>query len=659
MTPARKRLVVTWLVSLATIVGVAQIRSLLAAFSLGFPPLAAVSFLAWCVFIALTLWILALGVRFILRALFWRVGRRLALSYFLIGVLPFVFFAVLIAVTGYLMAAVLSQATFRNERQNQLERLDQWNLEYALTGSPPASALPTLEIYDSREGTTANVPEWLRQSSFIGLATRSSQALFVSGRRYERDTSSRTVVFVQPMDEHWTRSLLERTGMLASPSHARAVDEKSSRGDIVIGSDDEPVNFDLDDEVLGTFFARAFQRGGIIWGDLIPQITAWETGQEKENEGYFVLFSNPWSNLLAFYFGSAKYVNAVLGVIGGIAGLMAIVYFLAVLLAGGLIFSISRAVNRIERGTKAVEKGDFSYRIGMKPQNQLGEVAVSFDNMTRSIASLLSRVAEQERLQSEISIAASIQRNLLPKEGPSFSGISFSAHFEPTASIGGDYYDLFNIDKTRLAVAIGDVSGHGLSTGLVMAMVKAAITTLVEQGADEDSLFHRLNELVIRSTERRTFMTLGFTIFDLSRRTIRHTNAGHLYPYLLRSGEPLLPLEVPSFPLGLREDIHPRTTEVELREQDTLVYLSDGIVEAQNDDGDPFGFESLERLLVHLQGAAPADIQTTILQAVAEHAGGRDADDDRTIMILRFDQISLGEEKDAEAAEAAIAATGA
>jgi serine phosphatase RsbU (regulator of sigma subunit) len=553
------------------------------------------------------------------------------------------------------MAAVLSQATFRNERQNQLERLDLWNLEYALTGSAPANALPTLEIYDSRDGSTAKLPEWLHKSSFVGLATRQAQALFVSARRYETDASSRTIVFVQPMDPNWTESLLARTGMLASPSHARAETEEPRRGEINLGSDHEPVNFDLDDEVFGPFMKRAWDRGGIIWGDIIPQITDWGTGEEKENEGYFVLFSNPWSNLLAFYFGSAKYVNAVLGMIGGIAGMMAIVYFLAALLAGGLIFSISRAVNRIEKGTKAVERGDFSYRIQMKPQNQLGEMAVSFDNMTRSIASLLARVAEQERLQSEISIAASIQRNLLPKQGPRLAGISFSAHFEPTASIGGDYYDLFNLDKTRLAVAIGDVSGHGLSTGLVMAMVKAAITTLVEQGADEDSLFHRLNELVIRSTERRTFMTLGFTIFDLARRTIRHTNAGHLYPYLLREGEQLRPLEVPSLPLGLREDIQPRTVELELQEHDTLVYLSDGIVEAQNDEGEPFGFDNLERLLVHLTGAPPADIQTTLLEAVAEHAGGRAADDDRTIMILRFDQIAFGEGVWADAAEPAVA----
>src|SRR5256885_7803438 len=186
----------------------------------------------------------------------------------------------------------------------------------------------------------------------------------------------------------------------------------------------------------------------------------------------------------------------------------------AALFAAVLIFSITRAVNRIEKGTKAVERGDFSYRINMKPRNQLGEMAQSFDRMTESIASLLTNVAEKERLQSEIEIAASIQRNLLPKEGPQFRGVSFSAHFEPTASIGGDYYDVFNLDKTRLAVAIGDVSGHGLSTGLVMAMVKAAITTLVEEGAEETSLFRRLNELVYRSTERPALLAPVFSLLS-------------------------------------------------------------------------------------------------------------------------------------------------
>jgi serine phosphatase RsbU (regulator of sigma subunit) len=378
----------------------------------------------------------------------------------------------------------------------------------------------------------------------------------------------------------------------------------------------------------------------IIWGDL-TSLNDWNTGQSDEKHQLFTLIINPVSSLFQFYFGarSDRYLGILVNIIVSLTVMLLFMYFIAALFAAVLIYSITRAVNRIEKGTKAVERGDFSYRIGMKPHNQLGEMALSFDRMTESISTLLTNVAEKERLQSEIAIAATIQRNLLPKEGPQFRGVSFSAHFEPTASIGGDYYDVFNLDKTHLAVAIGDVSGHGLSTGLVMAMVKAGITTLVEEGADEVSLFRRLNDLVYRSTERRAFMTLAFTIFDLGRGTIRHTNAGHLYPYLLREGQPPTSIELPSLPLGVREEIRTRTVEVDLKEGDTIVYLSDGIIEAQDQQGDPFGFEQLESLLAQTSDRSPNAIRDTILEAVAKHSGTRPADDDRTVMVLRFDQF--------------------
>ena len=173
-----------------------------------------------------------------------------------------------------------------------------------------------------------------------------------------------------------------------------------------------------------------------------------------------------------------------------------------------------------------------------------------------------------------------------------------------------------------------------------MAMVKAAITTLVEEHADEVSLFKRLNELVHRSTERRAFMTLAFTIFDLERSTIRHTNAGHIYPYILRQGQSApIAIEGPSLPLGVREDLHAHTTETELHEGDTIVYLSDGIVEAQDENGEPLGFDQLEKLLAGRSDSTADEIRNIILDAVARHSGTRPADDDRTVMVIRFETL--------------------
>jgi serine phosphatase RsbU (regulator of sigma subunit) len=642
--PSRSRAGLLWLIwlgSIGVLVLIHNISDPLVRAGLPRAPFLLLSFLAALICIALTMYGFAVALRWMLRKLFWRVGRRLFLSYVMIGVFPFFLFAILLLTIAYMIAGVMTHAAFRGERQAWLGQMESAAFEYGLTGRKPADAPKSLEIYDTANATGAQLPAWLRKTTFSGMAWRNEQPLLITTRQFAREGApTRTVVFVQPMDADWIAQFEEHSGMTIRTG--METKNRDSGTSINIKGDDE-----FDSQIL-----RAIGRK-IIWFD-ITTISQWESGVEDDAHPLASALINPAQNLFHFYFGASadKYVGLLLRVILGITILLLFLYMFAALFAAVLIFSITRAVNRIEKGTKAVERGDFSYRIGMKPRNQLGEMAQSFDRMTESIASLLANVAEKERLQSEIEIAASIQRNLLPKEGPQFRGVSFSAHFEPTASIGGDYYDVFNLDKTRLAVAIGDVSGHGLSTGLVMAMVKAAITTLVEEGADETSLFHRLNDLVYRSTERRAFMTLAFTIFDLERGTIRHTNAGHLYPYLLRSGVAPIAIEVPSLPLGVRGEIRTHTAEVELQEGDAVVYLSDGIVEAQDEEGEPLGFEKLESLLTAAVDRSPSVIRDAILQAVARHAGTRPADDDRTVMVLRFEHLNQPAQVRAQVAEA-------
>jgi Serine phosphatase RsbU, regulator of sigma subunit len=634
-----------WVVALAIIVVDELLTRLLRPLHVpGLALLSFTTFLAYLLLIALTLYGFAVFIRWLLRKLFWRVGRRLFLSYVLIGVLPFFLFAILLLTIGYMICGVMTHAALRAERQASLGQLESAAFEFSLTGKPPSGVTKSLEIYDTRNGSDAKLPAWLKSTTFSGMVWRDREALLVTSRQATRAAGqpARTIVFVEPLDAEWIEQLQDKSGMTVWLTVERA--GGSAKRGVHVHVQNRGHTFDIDGDEKGErtdLLIRSIGRK-VIWPDRTA-LTDWDTGETIDGKHeLFTLIINPFQNLFHFYFGAQadSYVSSLLQFTAALVILLFVFYGLAVLFAAVLIFSITRAVNRIEKGTKAVEKGDFTYRIAMKPQNQLGEMAQSFDRMTESIAMLLVNVAENERLQSEIEIAASIQRNLLPKEGPQFRGVSFSAHFEPTASIGGDYYDVFNIDKTRLAVAIGDVSGHGLSTGLVMAMVKAAITTLVEEGAEETSLFHRLNDLVFRSTERRAFMTLAFTIFDLEHGTIRHTNAGHLYPYLLREGQSPRGIEVPSLPLGVRSTISTHTAEVDLQEGDAVVYLSDGIVEAQDENGEPFGFDHLEALLAESNDRAPSTIRDRILEAVARHCGTRPADDDRTVMILRFDNFT-------------------
>ncbi|HXG58474.1 MAG TPA: SpoIIE family protein phosphatase [Thermoanaerobaculia bacterium] len=641
--PKKRRLpiaFVAWISAIVAVIVIDRLDAILRRFGADVEILEFFTFLAWLVVIALTLYGVAIAVRFLLRKLFWTVGRRLFLSYVLIGLLPFFLFAILLAAILYVIAGVASQANFKAERQASIGQMESWIAEYALQGKVPKDPDVTVEIYDSTKPSGRSIPSWLRGTNFSGMVLRNEKAALVVARQYPDDSGVRSIVMVEPLDVRWARSLEERKGMVVwQQIGSREGDNIRVRAG---EQDEEQESFDFAGRAFPIDELLLFRR--VIFFDITEEggLLDWESGRARAGKRLFTLISNPTRNLLQFYFGGATNSQIMRGIFGSIVGLttlLMIVYLFASAFAAVLIFSISRAVNRIEKGTQAVERGDFSYRINMKRDNQLGAMAQSFDHMTESIASLLASVAEKERLQSEIEIAATIQRNLLPKEGPQFRGVSFSAHFEPTASIGGDYYDVFNLDKSRLAVAIGDVSGHGLSTGLVMAMVKAAITTLVEEGTDEATLFQRLNDLVFRSTERRAFMTLAFTIFDLERGTIRHTNAGHLYPYLLREGRQPAAIEVPSLPLGVRHTISTRTAELALEEGDTVVYLSDGIIEAQDDHGEPFGFDQLETLLKQQTERSPSIIRDTILGAVERHSANRAADDDRTVMILRFDTL--------------------
>jgi len=644
--PARSRAgrpaLVIWAVSLAVIIGYEVFQSLIKRIP-GSGLFTFAVFLAWATFIGVSLYGIAITIRWLMRKLFWRVGRRLLLSYVLIGVLPFMLMTILLLAIAYMIAGVMSHAALRGERQASLGQMESWALEYGLTGQRPKDTLSTLEIYDTADGDAKELPEWLRMTTFSGMVWRQRQPLLVTSRQFKAEMNSppRSVVYIQPIDEGWAEQLEEKGGMIITFDRGDGYLKSNTK--VQMGGNTTTYDVESSEGAFRRVVKRGLAFDRVIWADF-NALTEWETGKTDKRHQLVTFISTPVRNLFQFYFGatSGEYMNALQGVILSIVVMLMIIYMFAALFAGVLIFSISRAVNRIEKGTKAVERGDFSYRIRMKPANQLGEMALSFDRMTESIGSLLITVAEKERLQSEIAIAATIQRNLLPKEGPKFRGVSFSAHFEPTASIGGDYYDVFNIDKSRLAVAIGDVSGHGLSTGLVMAMVKAAMTTLVEEGFEEASLFHRLNELVFRSTERRAFMTLGFTIFDLEHGTIRHTNAGHLYPYLLRGDDgPPISIESPSLPLGVRHELSTQTAEMDLREGDAVVYLSDGIIEAQNELGDPFGFDQLESMLERQTDRSPGAIRDTILNAVAAHSGSRPADDDRTVMVLRFENFRI------------------
>ncbi|HJT15983.1 MAG TPA: hypothetical protein VJ853_01270, partial [Thermoanaerobaculia bacterium] len=267
------RVFIVWLVAVLAIIGIEWIKPPLRRLHVPTAIFTFVEFLCWLIVIALCLYGFAVFVRWLMRALFWRVGRRLFLSYLMIGLLPFFLFAILLLTTGYMVAGVMSHAALRNERQASLGQMESAALEYGLTGKKPPDALPSLEIYDTAASSGAKLPDWLKETTFSGMASRDGQPLLIASRQFPRDNAkARNVVLVQPIDRAWIDQLQDRTGIII-----RLGNNTKTK------SDDDINMSDPDMELMFKSIGRR-----VIWGDLTP-LNNWATGESSDSHELFTL----------------------------------------------------------------------------------------------------------------------------------------------------------------------------------------------------------------------------------------------------------------------------------------------------------------------------------------------------------------------------------
>jgi sigma-B regulation protein RsbU (phosphoserine phosphatase) len=254
--------------------------------------------------------------------------------------------------------------------------------------------------------------------------------------------------------------------------------------------------------------------------------------------------------------------------------------------------------------------------------------------MAASLQELVAATAQKESMEKELQVARELQQSLLPSSLTTTEAVEMASYFEPSAAIGGDYFDLLKIDG-RFVVVVADVSGHGLSAGLRMAMLKAALVMLVEQRLPAHEVFERLNRLVREgqgNVGARPLVTATLATFDPRNGSLELTNAGHVPTYVLHQGK-VEEILLPSPPLGVLGDRYARA-EVRLVPGDLVVWLSDGLVETADPDGEPFGYEAVQRTLAGAGTAA--HVRDRLLAAVAAHSKGAPPADDRTLVVLRY-----------------------
>ena len=330
--------------------------------------------------------------------------------------------------------------------------------------------------------------------------------------------------------------------------------------------------------------------------------------------------------------------------------LFLVIEFIALVAGLALAKSITGSVHELFAGTERVRQGDFASRIAVKTEDQLGELAGSFNSMTASIEDLLQQAAEKKRLEEELRIAHEIQMSLLPQGPLVMRGLSVTALCVPAREVGGDYYDFLPLDDHRVGVLIADVSGKGTSAALYMAELKGLVLSLSEIYTSPRDLLIHANKIIAKHLDARSFITMTYAMLDMRAATMTYARAGHTPLIYVPGGDGIGAgrariLAPEGMVLGLKLDegqMFERFLEEEtihLKAGDLCLFFTDGISEAMNVHDDCFGEQRLGEL-VESHAHLPSDqLRERMLREIASFVGEAPQHDDMTMILLKIDTV--------------------
>jgi serine phosphatase RsbU (regulator of sigma subunit) len=241
---------------------------------------------------------------------------------------------------------------------------------------------------------------------------------------------------------------------------------------------------------------------------------------------------------------------------------------------------------------------------------------------------------EQIRMRDELQYAREIQMAMLPEGAPQLDWVDVAGVSMPATEVGGDYYDYF-VEGNRLAMVCGDVAGHGLASGLVLASLRSGFTLLRDSLDRPGYVLQRLHDLIAHTSRRRMLATVAVVLLDRDARRATIASAGHP-PILLRRNGTIRTIELFAPPLGVRLPVEIPEVSMDLAPGDLFVLHSDGVYEARNANDETYGFERLEALvLAHPADASAESLRDAIAQDVETFRAGAAQDDDVTIVVGR------------------------
>jgi|HubBroStandDraft_2_1064218.scaffolds.fasta_scaffold31136_2 sigma-B regulation protein RsbU (phosphoserine phosphatase) len=669
-------------------------------------PVTSASLQGWVIFLSLlAIVLLAIaGFRWLRSQLLWRLRNRLIVTYVFIGVIPVFLLVVISGIALYLFAGQFASFVVTSDIATHLRSMEAANRAIAHHLETQISARGKLDtemlarVRPRRaEWSQRQVCAWYRNQSQPYCAGPEGATGFGSppfitgdfrdlvsdhGKLYLRtatvlpadssssssspSASSLRVILSEPFDQKFVETIsgdLGRITVYGTESPA-------------VTSSTAPVQGNASQPYL--VFGDAGQREQTFSAGTIPpedsafdheitlriplQLVDWPTG-EPQRVGALAEVETRFSVLYARLFAArGDYAKGVEYILLSIAIIFAIIELLALFVGTKLTRSITSAVAQLYEATKHVNRADFSHRIRVQSNDQLATLANSFNSMTTSIEKLVQEQKEKQRLEGELAIAQEVQAQLYPKLITQLDTLEVHGFCRPARTVSGDYYDFLALNSDKLMLAVGDISGKGISAALLMATIHSAVRAysiedvpvlrepalvrasggpglmLASESRSADSspamLLSLLNHQLYESTPDAKYATLFLGVFDGATRRFTYANGGHLPPILISEDGSSQLLSCGGTVVGLFDNISFPEATVQLRPGDVLVAYSDGVTEPENDYGE-FGEDRLIEL-VRANRHLPLDrITEIVIAAVADWIGDDEQPDDVTLVLAR------------------------
>ena len=247
---------------------------------------------------------------------------------------------------------------------------------------------------------------------------------------------------------------------------------------------------------------------------------------------------------------------------------------------------------------------------------------------------------ERERIEQELRVARLIQQTLLPKEVPDLEGYKLAAYYQPAREVGGDFYDFLKLDDEHLGLVVGDVTDKGVPAAIVMATTRTMLRASAQRLDSPGEVLKRVNDVIVRDIPPNMFITCLYAILNLESGLLRYANAGHDLPYRRRrrsssnNGGGAEELRATGMPLGLLPGMSYEEKEIVLDRGDSVLFYSDGLVEAHDPHRQMFGFPRLQGLVGAHRSDGPAMVNF-LLSELARFTGEEwEQEDDITLVTL-------------------------